>query len=344
MIDITNFMRGLLKQSTPSGAKEYLKIVETAAAAATSPGGSDKNVQYNNNGAFGGVANNATASNKFVRQVSGGTPSIEFVTDADLSTSDITTNNVSTSKHGFAPKAPNNAALYLDGTGAYSSPNTTLAAFDNMTWKYQEIASQNNSNNPTTRGTQVSTAGTASTAAATQFAFDSFTRATTGTAGADAGIFEAATDCRMDYTLRMVSAIQLATATNCRCFIGMAATSAIADITGAAVPIVVFAGFRFDTGVPDTNWTAIFYNGTTSETFNTGVAVDTTRMPLFEVRWDGAGGAITFYINGSLVATSTLGMPALSTELAAFGVVRNLANEIKSLRFGYIRTMYKTAF
>jgi hypothetical protein len=43
-------------------------------------------------------------------------------TDATLSTSDITTNNVSPSKHGFAPKAPNDATKYLDGTGGYSVP------------------------------------------------------------------------------------------------------------------------------------------------------------------------------------------------------------------------------
>ena len=44
-------------------------------------------------------------------------------TDANLSTSDVTTNNVSTSKHGFAPKSPNDATKYLDGTGAYSVPS-----------------------------------------------------------------------------------------------------------------------------------------------------------------------------------------------------------------------------
>ncbi len=44
-------------------------------------------------------------------------------TDADLSISDITTNNVSTSAHGFAPKAPNDATKFLDGTGAYSTPS-----------------------------------------------------------------------------------------------------------------------------------------------------------------------------------------------------------------------------
>lgn len=44
------------------------------------------------------------------------------VTDAMLSTSDITTNNASTTKHGFAPKYPNDATKYLDGTGAYTVP------------------------------------------------------------------------------------------------------------------------------------------------------------------------------------------------------------------------------
>lgn len=34
----------------------------------------------------------------------------------------ITTNNVSTTKHGYAPVLPNDATKYLDGTGAYSVP------------------------------------------------------------------------------------------------------------------------------------------------------------------------------------------------------------------------------
>ena len=42
--------------------------------------------------------------------------------DSDLSLTDITANNVSTSSHGFAPKLPNDATKYLDGTGAYSVP------------------------------------------------------------------------------------------------------------------------------------------------------------------------------------------------------------------------------
>lgn len=46
--------------------------------------------------------------------------------EADLSFTNITTNNVSTSKHGFAPILPNDATKYLDGTGAYSVPGGAI--------------------------------------------------------------------------------------------------------------------------------------------------------------------------------------------------------------------------
>ena len=44
------------------------------------------------------------------------------IAESDLSLSDVTTANVSTSKHGFAPKGDGSASHYLDGTGAYSTP------------------------------------------------------------------------------------------------------------------------------------------------------------------------------------------------------------------------------
>jgi len=49
-------------------------------------------------------------------------PTWEDVDDADLVLSDVLTNNVSTTKHGFAPKLPNDATKYLDGTGNWSVP------------------------------------------------------------------------------------------------------------------------------------------------------------------------------------------------------------------------------
>ncbi|HNC56660.1 MAG TPA: DUF2793 domain-containing protein [Leptospiraceae bacterium] len=57
------------------------------------------------------------------------------ITEAMLSFSDVTTLNVNTSRHGFAPKAPNDATKYLDGTGNYSTPagtGPTLPFADNQ--------------------------------------------------------------------------------------------------------------------------------------------------------------------------------------------------------------------
>lgn len=41
-----------------------------------------------------------------------------------LALTDITTNNVSATKHGFAPKFPNNTTTFLRGDGAYATPPT----------------------------------------------------------------------------------------------------------------------------------------------------------------------------------------------------------------------------
>lgn len=60
------------------------------------------------------VSNDAT--------VSGTNTGDQTISDVTITTTDIVTNNVSTLKHGFAPKAPNDATKYLDGTGAYSVP------------------------------------------------------------------------------------------------------------------------------------------------------------------------------------------------------------------------------
>lgn len=62
------------------------------------------------------------SSNKVLHDSASGDPTMGPVVEGDLSLTDITTANVSTSKHGFAPKLPNDATKFLDGTGAYSVP------------------------------------------------------------------------------------------------------------------------------------------------------------------------------------------------------------------------------
>jgi hypothetical protein len=45
-------------------------------------------------------------------------------TDAALAITDVTTNNVSSTKHGFAPKTPNDSAQFLNGAGGWAVPAT----------------------------------------------------------------------------------------------------------------------------------------------------------------------------------------------------------------------------
>lgn len=59
-----------------------------------------------------------------------------LVTDANLVTSDITTNDVSITKHGFVPKAPNDGSQWLRGDGNWSRGlpcEIQLAASDETT-------------------------------------------------------------------------------------------------------------------------------------------------------------------------------------------------------------------
>jgi hypothetical protein len=56
-----------------------------------------------------------------------------LVTDANLTTTDVTTNNVSTSKHGFAPKAPNDGTKFLDGLGAYDTVKDSDLSLSDIT-------------------------------------------------------------------------------------------------------------------------------------------------------------------------------------------------------------------
>jgi hypothetical protein len=58
--------------------------------------------------------------------ISGATGNVTItctIDDATLPMSDITTNDVSISQHGFVPKLPNDATKFLNGVGAFSVPS-----------------------------------------------------------------------------------------------------------------------------------------------------------------------------------------------------------------------------
>lgn len=57
------------------------------------------------------------------------TPAFALVKDSDLSTSDITTNNASTSKHGFLQKLPGGTTTFLRSDGAFATPSGTVNSY-----------------------------------------------------------------------------------------------------------------------------------------------------------------------------------------------------------------------
>jgi hypothetical protein len=58
----------------------------------------------------------------FAKVTSGVLSAVSSIVEADLALTDVTTANASTSAHGFLKKLDNNAAHYMDGTGAWSTP------------------------------------------------------------------------------------------------------------------------------------------------------------------------------------------------------------------------------
>lgn len=115
------------QSSTAGYTGLLLNITETSTGSGTKSladlqiGGSSK-FKVDNTGAV--TATGAiTGSN-----LSGTNTGDQVISDATISTTDITTNNVSTTKHGFAPKAPNDVTRYLDGTGAWSMPSNLTSS------------------------------------------------------------------------------------------------------------------------------------------------------------------------------------------------------------------------
>ena len=71
-----------------------------------------------------GDETNATILSKLgATLVTGSNTGDQVISDATISTTDITTNNVSATKHGFAPKFPNNTTTFLRGDGTYATPS-----------------------------------------------------------------------------------------------------------------------------------------------------------------------------------------------------------------------------
>ena len=83
---------------------------------------------------LGGVKSQASVLHQWINAIStSGQPSTTQPADADLSVTDVTTNDVSTSAHGFVPKAPNNSGQWLRGDASWANVSGRLNSFTVIT-------------------------------------------------------------------------------------------------------------------------------------------------------------------------------------------------------------------
>src|SRR5207248_660449 len=62
-----------------------------------------------------------------------GSPATAQPADSDLSVTDVATNNVSTSAHGFTPKAPNSTTTWLRGDATWANVPGRITSFSIVT-------------------------------------------------------------------------------------------------------------------------------------------------------------------------------------------------------------------
>lgn len=243
-----------------------------------------------------------------------------LASDASLVTSDIVTNNVSTSKHGFAPKAPNDATKFLDGTGNYSTPPTgsVAPAFKWFSvWRgnfasspyFFTINSKGSSNGSDNPGVWTTPTGVSLTAPGNPdplFGFFGVQAAVTNASGqlqtGGSGLFE------VGLPGKFVAIIRPKTNLNAyRFWVGVfnqlsnAATQAPAAFAGVSNAQAMM--FFYDSSV-DSHFQSFACDGGQFTLTPSTVTPVLNSTYALEIDWDGAGN-VTYKINNVVVATMT---------------------------------------
>lgn len=144
-------------------------------------------------------------------------------------------------------------------------------------------------------------------------------------AGAGSSAFWGA---RRDWGSTIVVRDRLTDVANVRIWVGLYS----ANPSGSATPLVHLAAFRFDTGAGDTHWMACTGDGTAVTATDTGVTPASGDRPTFEIRLGAS--SVSFYLNGTLVATNTTHLPTGSTDLGYQTWITSLAAAAKTIAEG----------
>lgn len=250
---------------------------------------------------------------------------VDSIVEGQLSLSDVTTGNVSTTKHGFAPKAPNDATKYLDGTGAYSVPSTGSGSGNGLTGRLHAIWF-----NDETTLSYANTRPALTTSSFWSKVGGTFTVFASSSSGGKPACWELAVSSGNGSIAEDAVAAQGCMAL----FKGFSALVGLNDLNTGQVfwlgmssvlysslgsnasPAGTVVGFRYKQGT-DTHWQAYVGTATGTDTVvDTGVTPD-TNFHSFEF-FKNASGGIDFYIDDSKVATiasGATGFPAANTPL-----------------------------
>ena len=122
---------GILKKITWTNVKAFLKTYWDTLYAPIAKGVTNGDSHDHNGGdgaqiAHGNLSSIGTNSHAAIDTHLASTSNPHSTSDANLSTSDITTNDSSTSKHGFLKKLSNVATEFMNGAGNWVNPKTPL--------------------------------------------------------------------------------------------------------------------------------------------------------------------------------------------------------------------------
>jgi len=111
--------RGEAGPAGPAGADASGDVTHTAGALTANA------VALGNGGADLKVLGSLGTTVQVLHGNAAGAPSFGTVVEGDITLADVATLDVSTAKHGLVPKAPNDAAKFLNGLGAWAAVQTT---------------------------------------------------------------------------------------------------------------------------------------------------------------------------------------------------------------------------
>ena len=120
----TTFLRGDGTFATPAAGTGTVTSVSVATANGVSGSVATSTTTPAITLALGAITPSSVAASGTVTgsNLSGTNTGDQTLSDATISVTDITTNNVSITAHGFAPKAPNDTSKYLRGDGTWATP------------------------------------------------------------------------------------------------------------------------------------------------------------------------------------------------------------------------------